>query len=221
MHLHLISFLLLLLAASNYAGPLAGQTVLGLPRPLSLSEVKQELIKAEIIPSVIDDFEPLYYLDVEWTNSHQSAKLGNHLSPSDVKSKPAKIGLRAEYAVTDNINHHTSFTVAMTDPDAPSHWDNKWSQFCHWIVSNVSAVHGRSLDKQGPAELKDIMKYKPPSPPPKTWYHRYVFIAFSSNSTHAPSKPKERKKWGTGKPGHGVQDWAKDNGLVPVGKNPR
>lgn len=34
-----------------------------------------------------------------------------------------------------------------------------------------------------------------------------------------PKKPKERPHWGYGTVGKGMRDWAKDNGLTPVGAN--
>ena len=70
--------------------------------------------------------------------------------------------------------------------------------------------------------LDEVVEWKPPGPPKKTGKHRYVFLVFApQNGTTLPlnlSKPKERKHWGTGEERKGVRDWAKDNGLVPVGK---
>jgi phosphatidylethanolamine-binding protein (PEBP) family uncharacterized protein len=109
-------------------------------------------------------------------------------------------------------------TVAMTDPDAPSQFDRKWSEFCHWIVTKVlvtNAWKGDTANKQ-----KDIMSYKPPAPPAKTGYHRYVLIVFAAqDGSEKPdlTPPPDRKRWGNKKSGHGVADWAEDNGLIPVG----
>ncbi|KAI4132068.1 MAG: hypothetical protein LQ338_000926 [Usnochroma carphineum] len=73
---------------------------------------------------------------------------------------------------------------------------------------------------------KELMSYFPPAPPPKTGYHRYVFVLLAPNSDNedgrhdsGPKKPKERPHWGYGKVGKGVRKWAKDNGLIPVGAN--
>jgi len=70
---------------------------------------------------------------------------------------------------------------------------------------------------------KDVMPYQPPSPPKKTSFHRYIFLAFEPrNGTKREldlSKPSDRKHWGTGKKRHGVSDWAKENELVPVAAN--
>jgi len=66
------------------------------------------------------------------------------------------------------------------------------------------------------------MPYKPPAPPPKTGKHRYVFLVFTpaNGTTDALylSKPSGRKHWGHKHAGHGVREWALQNGLVPVGE---
>lgn len=59
---------------------------------------------------------------------------------------------------------------------------------------------------------------KSPGPPPKTGYHRYVFVTLEGDTTNL-SAPNERQHWGTGKVGHGVKDWAAKEGLKVVGAN--
>ena len=70
------------------------------------------------------------------------------------------------------------------------------------------------------------MSYTPPAPPEKTGKHRYVILALTPvNGTSEKlnlSKPSDRKRWGhdevvDGRT-HGVRDWAKENGLTPIGK---
>lgn len=72
---------------------------------------------------------------------------------------------------------------------------------------------------------KELMSYLPPTPPPKTGYHRYVFVLLAPNEKHDQSdeqqkikKPEERAHWGYGTVGKGVQKWAEDNELIAVGK---
>ena len=70
--------------------------------------------------------------------------------------------------------------------------------------------------------LTGLMEYMPPGPPPKTGYHRYVFVLLAPIEGEGGSnelvKPKERAHWGYGKMGKGVRNWAKDNGLEAVGE---
>jgi phosphatidylethanolamine-binding protein (PEBP) family uncharacterized protein len=171
---------------------------------------------------------------VSWNK--KKADLGNTLKPKKVQDQPS-ISLYGEtngdHCATSNI----TYVVTLTDPDAPSRDDPKWSEMCHWIVANVSLSQKtfsilsiplfgveEKTKKEGlkSDEYDEVMEWKPPGPPPMTGKHRYVFLVWRPrNGTTLPlnlSKPKERKHWGYGKEGGGVAQWAKENGLVPVGK---
>jgi phosphatidylethanolamine-binding protein (PEBP) family uncharacterized protein len=112
-----------------------------------------------------------------------------------------------------------SYVITLTDPDAPSRDNPKWSEMCHWIAANVSLSHSPSHRHDNRPD--DVMSYKPPGPPPKTGKHRYVFLVFAPrNGTAEPlhlEKLKERRHWGTGEERGGVRSWAEGNGLVAVG----
>lgn len=138
----------------------------------------------------------------------------------------------------------------MTDPDATSRSDPAMAEMCHWIATgfrfdassedmvvslpaDVAAMSDISkMREPGPkgtgngSRVKDLMSYYPPAPPPRTGYHRYVFVLLASKSDGKQvridtelKKPKERPHWGYGEVGKGVRDWAADNGLTPVGAN--
>lgn len=68
------------------------------------------------------------------------------------------------------------------------------------------------------------MPYFPPAPPPKTGYHRYVFVLLAPAANDEPSghleKPNDRPHWGYGKVGAGVREWAAENDLIAVGETP-
>jgi len=202
--------------------------------------VRAALKKAEIIPTVIDDFLPYLSLNVTWP-SCKTADLGNIIKP-DYAQKIPSIELRDDATSSDTsaTSSDLTYTVALTDPDAPSRDDPKWSEFCHWIITNVPLTrtgHFTAADVSGTANagsveaatqtmakgLKEVIEYKPPGPPPKTGKHRYVFLAFApANSTSEPlnlTKPSERRHWGFGKQGKGVREWAEQNSLVPVAAN--
>lgn len=59
---------------------------------------------------------------------------------------------------------------------------------------------------------------KAPGPPKGTGYHRYVFVLLEGDNTNL-TMPEDRQHWGTGKEGHGVWDWAKEEGLEVIGAN--
>ncbi|KAE9967345.1 hypothetical protein BLS_006428 [Venturia inaequalis] len=180
-------------------------------------KIRQELLDAEIIPTVIDDFIPAFTLTVSWPN--KTAKLGNTIDPDELQDAPI---------IKLHGSHHKGlsglqYTIALTDPDAPSRDNPEWSEMCHWIATNIPVTSSSFVEGSKSKKLKEIMPYKPPGPPPNTGKHRYVFLAFApANQTTKKlrlSKPSDRQHWGTGKKRHGVRDWAAQNGLAPVAAN--
>lgn len=113
---------------------------------------------------------------------------------------------------------HPELVLTLSDPDAPSRDDPRWSEVCHWIVST-----------KGKHAVREVMEYKPPGPPPKTGKHRYVFLAWvAANKTTDGlnlAKPAERRHWGydpdvDGDAGRvGVRRWASEHGLMPIAAN--
>ena len=178
-----------------------------------------------LIVKVIHDFIPSLTISVNWFK-HQ-ASLGNTLTPKQVKKQPS-ITIHDEtnpdYCQTNNM----TYVITLTDPDAPSRDDPKWSEMCHWIAAGVplgktvSMLPAPFIGMGKNSDLDEVMEYMAPSPPEKTGKHRYVFLVFApSNGTTLPldlSKPKDRQHWGTGEERQGVRAWAEENGLMPVGE---
>jgi hypothetical protein len=184
---------------------------------------------------VIDDFSPSLGLHASWPSPEwpgkERALLGNTLKPEHLKEEPV-IRLHDMQAASLSSYRNVSYVITLTDPDAPSRDDPKWSEFCHWIASGILRPALCDPKDPGPCppvltDLDEVMPYKPPGPPEKTGKHRYVFLAFvPSNGTTDrlhPSKPSDRKHWGydpkKGKT-KGVREWAEENGLAPVGELP-
>ncbi|XXG98658.1 hypothetical protein Hte_004985 [Hypoxylon texense] len=205
-------------------------------RDSDVYKVQHELKKAEIFPTVIDKFLPSFLLTAEWP-SGERADLGNTVKVYDVQDEPT-ITVRRDPSSSASSSSSSSeavgsggksaanvtYTITITDPDAPSRDNPEWSEFCHFIATGVDVSSSGTSDAVVKlAGLQDIMPYKPPGPPPKTGKHRYVFLLFApANGTTDPlhlTKPEDRKHWGTGEERHGVRDWAKDNGLEPVAAN--
>lgn len=171
---------------------------------------------------VIDDFLPSLLMNATWSSHHHThADLGNTLEPSLLESAPSVKLMASKPSLWKK---GVTYVITMTDPDAPSRDDPKWSEFCHWIAIGVPTSSGIS-----PTFSDEIMGYKPPSPPEKTGKHRYVLLAFApANGTTEKlhlSRPSARKHWGydVGNDGDkdtkGVREWAAENGLVPVGES--
>ncbi|KAI4237298.1 MAG: hypothetical protein LQ349_001962 [Xanthoria aureola] len=235
------------------------------------SDIRKTLKKAEVIPDVLDDFTPLFSLNISYPKTRVNVNLGNNIKPSDVSSSPdvyvdsledsteasdpifhiQAIGGSDSSTPTPTLRSDTTFALALTDPDATSHADPKMAEMCHWLVTEIT-LGDSSLEHtiHLPLELRttaadiqsselesldivptggkptELMSYYPPAPPPKTGYHRYVFVLLAPQAATTDvrdaaglKKPKERPHWGYGKIGKGVRDWAEDNGMTPVGAN--
>lgn len=181
---------------------------------MAVVDINSRLLKAEIIPTVLDDFIPSVLVNVAWSSKNK-AELGNTLKPKKLQDAPS-IDL---LAVSHHIPKDLKLTIVMTDPDAPSRDDPKWSEMCHWIATNISLSSHAWLYRK----FDELVEYKPPGPPPKTGKHRYVLIAYApANMTTEPLHlipPKERQHFGYDEPEMGVRKWASQNGLIPIGAN--
>ncbi|KAI2472138.1 PEBP-like protein [Annulohypoxylon bovei var. microspora] len=196
-------------------------------RPLDsdVYKVQYELEKAEIFSTVIDKFLPSFLLDAEWS-SGEHAELGNTVKVDKVQKEPT-ITVHGDHSASSSavrVSSNVTYTIIITDPDAPSRDNPKWAEFCHFIATGVIISSSESSAVVRLSSLKDIVPYKPPGPPPKTGKHRYVFLLLApANGTTDLldlSKPSDRKHWGTGsRARHGVRDWAEENGLEPVAAN--
>ncbi|EPE36285.1 PEBP-like protein [Glarea lozoyensis ATCC 20868] len=178
--------------------------------------IKKALSKAKIIPQVLDDFTPKCFVVPSYSTGKRElpVALGNHFKTSTTKSRPSLRLYCPEMSQTEGL------TIALTDPDAPSRDDPKWSEMCHWIsvvpVPEPLSYWDFSIDEDAFGE--ELMEYKPPGPPAKTGYHRYVFVLLEGDNTNLTA-PSDRQHWGTDKKRHGVRDWANREGLKVIGAN--
>jgi len=141
----------------------------------------------------------------------------------------------SSFSIADNdhldlLNSGIQLTIALTDPDAPSRDNPKWSQICHWIATDVHLTPSSSSSDNNDDDfslddshdLTTIMPYKPPGPPPKTGKHRYVFVALAPRNGTTErlnlSTPKDRQRWGFEGERAGLREWARENGLGVVGE---
>lgn len=211
--------LLLLLALSPACTGLttrADQKALAESNNGAFEVIKAALKKADIIDQVISDFEPKCFVSAFYGKKQKLVALGNKFKKSETKKKPTvKI-------YCPNVKSTTGFTLALTDPDAPSRKDPKWSEMCHWIAivpvfNETNSELDLTLDLSSDTS-SDLVEYKPPSPPKETGFHRYVFVLLEGDNTNLTA-PSDRQHWGTGKERHGVRDWAEQEGLQVVGAN--
>lgn len=183
--------------------------------------------KHKIIPDVVDKFDTQGLLTIEYNENDQVA-LGNTLKVENTQHKPTiqftlnSPGLEKEL----EISKDDRFTLVLTDPDAPSNKDHKWSEYAHWIVTDLPLnenSESASSNAEGKEDSlstildytkgKEILSYVGPAPPPKTGKHRYVFLLYKQDpKVYLLPAPPDRPNWGTGIPSSGVKDWIKKHG---------
>lgn len=190
---------------------------------MTLITISQSLDEAftknKIVPDVVDDFETQGLLSIEYGPT-ELVTLGNTLSVSGTQDKP-KIQLTLNSPTEDgkieSINEGDKFILVLTDPDAPSNSDHKWSEYLHWLVTDITLPNLKTESGEpeishfiDAAQGKEVFKYEGPGPPPKTGKHRYVFLLFKQDPKVSKFEaPKDRPNWGTGTPSSGVRDWIK------------
>lgn len=178
----------------------------------------------DVFPSlVLDDFEPSVSIHLSYPSKH-NVKLGNSINPKHVASQPNLDIYASEPIASRTLKSNATYVLALTDPDATSRSNPTKAQMCHWVATNITVSSSASVPldvsefrSAGPF---DLIEYFPPTPPPKTGYHRYVFVVLTSDSDKEvkPKKPKDRPHWGYGRIGAGVREWAEENSLVVVGE---
>lgn len=163
---------------------------------------------AEIIPTVVDDFVPLVEVSASWSHK-TNASMGNTLKPKKLKHAPS---VSLTPLTAPSTSEYRQFVAVLTDPDAKARDDPVWAEFAHWIA--YWPTEGKKID---------VLGYKPPAPPKRTWKHRYVMVVLTPvNGTTdrlSLAEPKGRKRWGYEGVREGVRRWAGENGLGVVGVN--
>ena len=77
-----------------------------------------------------------------------------------------------------------TYTLIMTDPDAPSREKPAFREFIHWAVSGIS---GSQLQAGGSVSGTTHMEYIGPGPPYNSGMHRYLFLVFERPSSATPA----------------------------------
>ncbi|KAH8918415.1 PEBP-like protein [Atractiella rhizophila] len=177
------------------------------------NSIKEVLQKNEIFPHVLDSFTPSFALKATFQNGRE-ASLGNTIDTEDAQEAP-KLSLHSlvENASKQDWSKGTWYAV-MTDPDAPSRHDPKWSEFCHWILSFSPQSFPQLPFQKG----DQIIEYMGPAPPEKTGKHRYVLVLLHGEKSGLEG-PNDRKNWGMEGSRVGLRQWAQKHGLKPVAAN--
>jgi phosphatidylethanolamine-binding protein len=117
-------------------------------------------------------------------------------------SNPVNLGTRLIPTITQThpqifLLTNNDYTLVLMDLDAPG---TKPAQWLHWIVTYTKAN----------GKWNSVVSYYPPSPPPNSGIHRYVFLQFRGAATNIPNSRTHFM----------ISDFAKKNNLgYPIAGN--
>ncbi|CAG2116489.1 unnamed protein product, partial [Medioppia subpectinata] len=123
-----------------------------------------------IVPDVIDSV-PKDTITVKYSSGVE-VNLGNELTPTQVKNRPA---------VSWTADTGSLYTLIMVDPDAPSRQDRAYGDVKHWLVINIpgdDVSNGHTL-----------AEFVASGPPKDSGLHRYIFLVYKqSDVIHTDEK---------------------------------
>jgi phosphatidylethanolamine-binding protein (PEBP) family uncharacterized protein len=184
----------------------------------SLTAVVNALKSSGAIPDVIPrSFTPSINFNVIWPSKGHETTIGETLSKESTQEEPEIKVLDVDGAGASDAN--ATYTMVMTDPDAPSRQDPKWGQFRHWVLPGLKLP--ASVNAQAQKTKLAATPYMGPAPPPGSGLHRYIFLLFQeptgglslpSDATESSGEEKSRPKWN-------AMTFAEKNNLKLVGAN--
>lgn len=181
--------------------------------------LQKEDIIGDLFPerATTSTFIPEGSLLVDYAEPNTTVALGNVLPTETTQSVPF-----FNYKPFEEMDIESRYTLVMTDPDAPSRTDKKFSEYCHYVITDItfknSKEGGAIVPNQDNVELHS---YIGPGPPKGTGLHRYIFLLLKQTDPLLTdfSPIKERFNWGYGQPAVGIERWAKENSLKLIAAN--
>ncbi|XP_028313473.1 phosphatidylethanolamine-binding protein 1 [Gouania willdenowi] len=145
--------------------------------PADLSEWSGSLALQEV------EDKPAQPLTVKY-GSVEIDELGKVLTPTQVQHRPTCL----EWEGCDVTK---LYTLALTDPDAPSRKEPKFREWHHFLVVNM-----KGNDVSSGTVLSD---YVGSGPPKGTGLHRYVWLVYEQSSSLSCSEPTLTNRSGDGR----------------------
>ncbi|ONK73397.1 uncharacterized protein A4U43_C04F31060 [Asparagus officinalis] len=139
-----------------------------------MTRMIEPLTVGRVIGDVVDVFSPSVKLEVVY-GSNKQVYNGHELMPAVVSSKP-KVEIGGD-------DMRASYTLIMTDPDAPSPSDPRLREHLHWVVTDIPGTTNSSFGRE-------IISYE--APKPVIGIHRYVFVLFKQKARDTVRPPQSR-----------------------------
>jgi len=197
-----------------------------------ISALKTDSVIPDVIPASYD-FKPSILISIAWpAKGLERVILGDKL-PREKTIEEPEIKLlplvSTPTGFVDDLNSSggpvaeeaaNTYTLVMTDPDAPSREDPKYGQWRHWLVTGVQLPAGTESVSALKSKVAET-PYYPPAPPPGSGYHRYVFLLFQepSGGINLSADAVERKGDFEARPKWNALTFAENYGLKLVGIN--
>lgn len=199
---------------------------LNLPKSIEDSLNKNEILK-DLFPSAVSAtiVEPLKQTLLSIQYGPHQVSLGNHLGTKDTQEVPKVQAALTQpfFASPNNVKADSKFTLIFTDPDAPSRTDKKWSEYCHFIATNLSINSSSPANTENFKVIDDskmdiLVDYQGPAPPKGSGLHRYIWLLYEGVVTKQDvAKVKENRiNWGYGTPATGVEKFVQETNLGPL-----
>ncbi|KAD7480439.1 hypothetical protein E3N88_03575 [Mikania micrantha] len=137
------------------------------------------LVVGRVIGDVVDQFTPSVTMEVAY-NSHHTVSNGHELMPNLITCKP--------HVHIGGVDMRSSYTIILTDPDAPSPSEPYLREHLHWIVTDIPGTTDATFGRE-------IVSYEKPNP--VTGIHRYVFLLFKQRARKSVRAPVSRDNFNT------------------------
>ncbi|KAI1851552.1 hypothetical protein JX265_012366 [Neoarthrinium moseri] len=122
---------------------------------------------ASLIPS---SFSPSTILSIDYDS--KAVSLGNFFRASECRIAP---GVR--FPAEAGAPSSASYTLIMTDPDAPTPDDPKFAFWRHWILAGLQPLSS-SAEGQVAQTKPTVTEYLGPGPKDDSKPHRYLFLLY-------------------------------------------
>ncbi|KAL7311432.1 hypothetical protein PS15m_009197 [Mucor circinelloides] len=164
-------------------------------------KIKEELVRAKIIPEVLEEFEPLTRLKITY-DEHNDLENGELLKPEETLVAPS--------IWFDPPNKNVEYTLAMVN------LDSNGPLVRHWIATNA-----KGGDEKGTAFLSQLpnrqyTSYKGPTPPSGSKNHRVAFILYEQQAVNQTFVPEIDGSTTRDRAFFNLTQFAQENNLKPI-----
>ncbi|XP_028164612.1 protein D2-like isoform X2 [Ostrinia nubilalis] len=160
----------------------------------AMSTVAKAFETHQVVPDVVAK-APAALAQVKYP-SGVVVEEGNELTPTQVKDVPT---------VSWDASDDKFYTLAMTDPDAPSRTEPKAREWHHWLVANIPGANVASGET--------LSAYVGSGPPPDTGLHRYVFLVYQQPGKLNFDEPRLTNTSGDNRANFAIAKFAKKYNL--------